>query len=131
MDEHSQAYKDFMRSDEAKGLQRGREFGIGDWYIPCPERPEPRLIKNRLDMSCRRVDWIKLPSLFQLIRIIEGAGYDVSSTWSWRTGERQHRYVAMRPEENGLPYCYIESSWETDRMLAAAKLAARAVEGKG
>ena len=117
-EQFSPDYIEYMQSDEAKRLQQGREFGIGDWYIPRPDRPEPQLIKNRLDMSCRDVRWIKLFTLFQLIRVIEGAG------WRWQR-DMDEKWLIVK----GAEY-YRAEGWKDGDMLAAAQLAVRAVEEK-
>ena len=121
----SKEYIAFMQSDEAKALQKGREFGIGDWYIPRPERPEPQLIKNRLDMSCRDVRWIKLFTLFQLIRVIEGAGWRVSMRSPVHGVPGRDRWMVMGTPPSGSARAEIHND---DLLLAAAQLAVRAVE---
>ena len=155
MDEQfSQAYKDFMRSDEAKGLQALWVPGVGD-FIWCGEQGfyglwiiVPRSEDNSpfglagLDHSgffgvFSDLDELRpfvrgigvwLPSLSQLLGIIEGAG------WDWKA-ERYHTRVSSQARywvyaQNHALELY-EDEICTDVMLAAAKVAARAVEGKG
>jgi len=144
MDEHSQEYIAFMQKAEA--LQALWVPGVGD-FIWCGEQGfyglwiiVPRSEDNSpfglagLDHSgffgvFSDLDELRpfvrgigvwLPSLHDLLRIIEGAGV----RWYRRTNETWgiHREGdADRWEVNAYG----------DDMLAAAKLAARAVEGKG
>ena len=117
MDEQfSREYIAFMLSDEAKVLREkwepkeGDRFAMGDSYIG--------LVSHSWGRICTGTAW--LPSLFQLIRIIESAGY----TWERLTEEwrlyRNHRLVFS-----------LGTTYTIGDMLAAAQLAARAVEGKG
>ena len=129
MDEQfSQAYKDFMLSDEAKGLQPPNEWSPGDYVywdgdVHLVVATDPGV--DSIDLIRlyragnpswrirweRRHKWTRLPTLWQLLRIIEGAG------WA--------------PEL--ILYQLSRGKYESmdDLMLAAAKLAARAGEGKG
>ena len=177
MDEYSQAYKDFMRGAEA--LQALWEPGVGDWHLTQYGKVD--LIRNNLDIACRRPEWLWLPSLFQLIRVIEGrwpfiqiggrptgdevwprvhiwaaaecVDWDPDGCGFWRCeecGDDLHEQddgavtCGSFPEDitdeavdewdhgSKLPVCpHCGWSEGKDLMLAAAQLAARAVEGKG
>ena len=63
-----------------------------------------------------------LPALFQLIGVIEGAG--------WRWYKRSDGIWGIVNDENGEGYRVEGAKYRTDLMLAAAQLAVRAVEGK-
>jgi len=135
MDEHSQEYISFMCSDEAACLHKQwqrRGVHKGDWVWDAgTEAGKVRLVtsvtstESSAGVSFIIDGWAKrwtaevtwLPSLFQLIRIIEGAGGDYTLT------------------KSGASYC-LESHAErraiegTDIMLKFARLAARAVEAQ-
>jgi len=116
MDEQfSQEYIAFMLSDEAKVLREkwepkeGDRFAMGDSYIG--------LVSHSWGRICTGTVW--LPSLFQLIRIIEGAG------WEWRRfGGLFLGWPHKPPTQEPIGFD------DKDIMLAAAQLAARAVGGK-
>jgi len=108
MDEHSPKYIAFMQ--KAKRLQALWVPGAGDWYTFLGA-DRAYLLDYPLDPRLGSVDddvrW--LPSLFQLIRIIEGAG--------WRVEQ------IMYELDKGTYYSGLD-----ELMMRAAKLAARAVE---
>jgi len=135
MDEQfSPEYIAFMRG--AGALQALWVPGAGDRYTFLGA-DKAYLLDYPLDPRLGGVDddvrW--LPSLFQLLRIIEKAG------WRWgaemlteRKGPggryTEYRIGAEREEDKDSLLCL--DNWEEgDLMLAAAKLAARAVEDKG
>ena len=76
----------------------------------------------------RRDEVIVLPSLRDLLRIIEGA------EWRWKVQRSKRRdlvrYVVSASRGDFADFEFIEEI-ESDTMLAAAKVAARAVEGTG
>ena len=80
-------------------------------------------------MSCRDVRWIKLFTLFQLIRVIEGAGWGllIDGTAFRREWKRYGIQMYWRGDEPARDRIFID---DDDLMLAAAQLAVRAVEGK-
>jgi len=126
MDEYSQAYKDFMRGAEA--LQALWVPGAGDRYTFLGA-DKAYLLDYPLDPRLGGVDddvrW--LPSLFQLIGIIESAGYRLKLDTFSRTDMEGLRYDLVA--SNFQTEDHIEAI-ESDLMLCAAQLAARAVEGK-
>ena len=147
MDEQfSQAYKDFMLSDEAKGLQKHLDIRFGT-AILAPVMGHDVIVfvtevEHDPSAACDfyaifegsgtpnaflREDVTVLPSLRDLLRIIEGAG------WDWKA-ERYHTRVSSQARywvyaQNHALELY-EDEICIDVMLAAAKVAARAVEGK-
>lgn len=154
-DQFSQEYTDYVLSDEAKALQEKWEPGVGDWLIfnaneychrmdagnhiatVCEvlERgaglhwgfhvrdtsPSKGWGPHRL-VSAKGQDACWLPTLWDLLQIIEGAGWE----WSRKPG----RWDAWKPTEVPLT----ASSWSmvenTEDMLAAAKLAVKALKDK-
>ena len=144
MDEQfSQAYKDFMRSDEAQVLQKHLDIHFGT-AILAPVMGHDVIVfvtevEHDPSAACDfyaifegsgtpnaflREDVTVLPSLRDLLRIIEGAGYRVAFSTVYEGAKRVYWLSAKRAES------YIDEI-ESDLMLAAAKLAARAVGGKG
>jgi len=130
MDEQfSQEYIAFMQ--KAKALQALWVPGAGDWYLylDTTRSMSPELVTGMThavvrDLKSRaKVRW--LPSLCQLIRIIEGAG------WDWKA-ERYHTRVSSQARywvyaQNHALELY-EDEISIDLMLATAKVAARVLE---
>ena len=131
-------YRAYMQSDEAKRLQDAHLVELGEWRVLMPVfgMDHPWFVTKGdeygLSVEGTRADGHKvaclyarersrwLPTLFQLIGVIEGAGF----RWYHRT--------------NGTWGIHREGDadrWEMNDkqgdMFAAAKLAVKAVEGKG
>ena len=141
MDEQfSQAYKDFILSDEAKGLQPPNEWSPGDYVywdgdVHLVVATDPGV--DSIDLIRlyragnpswrirweRRHKWTRLPTLWQLLRIIEGAG------WEWRKFAGLVYGWPIDPNAK-INAEYPVSFDDKDLMLAAAKVAARAVEAQ-
>ena len=137
-EQFSQEYKAFMQSDEAKGLQALWVPAAGDWVL-LTHRGEG--VPNCLGTMDDRKDWVDwarealkyrdvtwLPTLFQLIRVIEGAGYDWKLQGSMR--RKGTRVYSMSAEQDGPDILDYLSEIDKDLVLAAAQLAVRAVEEK-
>ena len=126
-------YIQYILSDEAKGLQELlSRSGEGVWFIECCQddlvsgewskphvldEDNPTYILHYEDYE--DMEFVIVPTLFDLISIIEGAGWrwqrDMDGKWLIVKGAEYHR----------------ADGWKDGDMLAAAKLAERAVEGKG
>ena len=141
-DQFSQEYIDYIL--KAKALQALWEPAVGDWvYGSRYERRMHMVIESRTEhevevvtgVGCDGVQTPKtyrnhdgvlwLPTLFQLIRVIEGARY----WWRWRLaydGEKRYEMRIGKLKGHGQAW----DSADDDLMLAAAQLAVRAVEGK-
>ena len=141
MDEQfSQAYKDFMRSDEAQVLQKHLDIHFGT-AILAPVMGHDVIVfvtevEHDPSAACDfyaifegsgtpnaflREDVTVLPSLSQLLGVIEGAG------WEWRKFAGLVYGWPIDPNAK-INAEYPVSFDDKDLMLAAAKLAARAVE---
>jgi len=141
MDEQfSQAYKDFMLSDEAQGLQKHLDIRFGT-AILAPVMGHDVIVfvtevEHDPSAACDfyaifegsgtpnaflREDVTVLPSLSQLLGVIEGAG------WEWRKFAGLVYGWPIDPNAK-INAEYPVSFDDKDLMLAAAKLAARAVE---
>jgi hypothetical protein len=135
-----------LLSDEAKGLQELWEPDLGDhvrdvngdlvivvgtakagglWVLDLMDEEG-----TIYDAHSSMVAW--LPTLRDLLQVVEGAGYDVLYEGWTEDGERRHSFTAARPAEAKPSWseAFIDVGWETDRMLAAARLAVRAIGGK-
>jgi len=119
MDEQfSQEYIAFMQ--KAEGLQALWVPEVGDRCVDTRWSMVPDLVRSRLDVaSVQQEGIVWLPSLFQLIRVIEGAG------WEWR---RLAGQFMGWPRNSTIqePIGFDDK----DLMLGFAQLAVRAVEGK-
>jgi hypothetical protein len=113
-DQFSPEYIAYILSDEAKGLQRLWNVQPGDWYVR-PTESVPELVTGMI-LSWDFTACIWLPTLWQLLQIIERAG------WGW-IRDKQGRWTGYRPK-----HVAIRVSGSED-MLAAAKLAVRAIGG--
>ena len=134
-------YIAYMQSDEAKALQALWKPAVGDWvYGSRYERRMHMVIESRTEhevevvtgVGCDGVQTPKtyrnhdgvlwLPTLFQLIRVIEGA----TDQWSI---ERYPSTVSdnLQVWIRGIGFSAVPGS---DLLLAAAQLAVRAVEEK-
>ena len=144
-EQFSQEYKAFMQSDEAKGLQAlwvpsiRDVVGVVDCDTVCLYSVQANYLSEQIGLQDEEgqffgvfgeLDELKewalerdymfwLPTLFQLIRVIEGAG---------------QRFILMSPTETNhywtLDIGLIEYN-EQDLLLAAAQLAVRAIGGEG
>ena len=137
-EQFSQEYIAYILSDEAKVLQKLWVPAAGDWIL-LTHRGEQEV--NCLGTMDDRKDWAEwarealkyrdmtwLPTLFQLIGVIEGRWPRVEMGSYLLDGVRHHwmRGLEMPPKTSvGRPIVR-----ETDIMLAAAQLAVRAVEGE-
>ena len=133
-------YIEFILSDEAKGLQGLWEPAVGDWCwhnehklsliygtdLPASSETDIASIseEGRLHYIYLRpylgdVTW--LPTLFQLLCIIEGAGWEWERLrdGKWRLFRKDWLVATLACDD------------VDDDVLAAAKLAVKAVEGKG
>ena len=164
MDEQfSQAYKDFMLSDEAQGLQKHLDIRFGTAILAPVMGHDVIVFVTEVEhdpsaacdfyaifegsgrpTSFLREDVTVLPSLRDLLRIIEGRWPQMKLhiTPHLTLIEAYDENVADYPESDGLYWCQkchkkvnqcSHRAWSEDKnlMLAAARLAARAVEGKG
>ena len=135
-------YIAYILSDEAKVLQAGHELKCWDFFVwdgviyvvtgvgcdgiyaaKADGRGKASWLNVEEDLSGREL-W--LPTLFQLIGVIEGAG------WWWRIrvalrGDKKYEMAAAKPGVSGFR---VRHTIESDLLLAAAQLAVRAVEGK-
>ena len=137
MEQFSQKYIDYIRG--VKVLQDPHPVGVGEWRVFTTSYKDDRpwivtkgeefglivegMYADGSQVSClyarERSRW--LPTLWQLVQIIEGAGYH----WSrWFDGSMS----MLRCDADGEEYDTVGPTQETDTMLAAAKLAAKALE---
>ena len=135
-------YIAYMQSDEAKALQDDCEIVIGshivaddggvavvtDVHCILPEPAEFVAVHMQNGMAfggcVDDVTW--LPTLFQLIRVIEGTGYYDGS-------DVDRVFMITGPSEDDPTWCvgdFDGNSYYADKdlMLCAAKIAVRAVE---
>ena len=148
-EQFSQEYIDFILSDEAKGLQRV-DLSPGDWvwtghelgivlrpWVGFETGPLAHLTVLRLaksgwsEESFSRTNLTKLPTLWELLQIIEGAGWDWAAERSTftllKTGEpRVRRFMTIANYEDD----EYHRADDDELMLAAAKLAVRAIGEK-
>ena len=120
----SEEYIDYMQSDEAKALRALWVPAVGDWVADkWPHKTYVELIgESPCDFTVgdiseppHNVESFWLPTLFQLIRVIEGAG------WEWRrSGENLLGWPRKRPSK-------LAVFDHKDLLLAAAQLAVRVV----
>ena len=140
-------YIAFMQSDEARALQRLWEPAVGDVFlVHATGATEVILGWDARDTGVWTIQlgigagstkhfWTRgticgpgavwLPTLWQLLRIIEGAEgvWELQANVMWPGRPDGERYRAS--------VCDRKLSYGTDLLLATAKLAVKAVEGKG
>lgn len=140
MPELTLEYIELVQSDEAQCLQDGHEIELGEWRVLAEGYGDDRpwfVAEHRGDCNVwgrhaegspagcfytkERSRW--LPGLHQLLQIIEGAGYRVGFSTMYE-GARRVYWLSAKCAES-----YIDEI-ESDLMLAAAKLAVAALEGK-
>ena len=138
-EQFSDEYRAYMQSDKAAALQNGHQWDIGDWiywYSPADLdkwRTEKEIvcltIDDVQDMEVIDGNYWWLPTLFQLIRMIEGSGYFDGS-------EAARTFEIIGPSWD-FPDWYIGDQegivyyTDKDLMLAAAQMAVRAIEEDG
>jgi len=130
-------YVKFILSNEAKVFQEKklRDWpGAGSWVwlngkarlVRGLDKQRARILIGAAWYAIEDIKW--LPSLRDLLRIIEGA------EWRWKVQRSKRRdlvrYVVSASRGDFADFEFIEEI-ESDTMLAAAKVAARAVEGTG
>ena len=153
MTEFTPEYRAFIFSDEAQCLQKHIDIQLGtvvysehidrmaavSEVLEDPDNTNADFYatfeKYSQQSGLRRDEVIVLPTLRQLLGVIEGAG------WRWEAemlterrgpGGRYTEYrIGAEHEEDKDSLLCLDNWEEGDLMLAAAKLAARAVEGKG
>jgi len=150
-------YIKFILSDEAKVLQKLWKPRVRDVFtmrdgdgalgmVVCASEPFGTVKLWRIDWFWLSPDWglewddsaisetvggkndakVWLPTLWQLVKMIEGTGYRVGFSTDYESATRLEYLYWLSAQCAGLPYVDAKS---TDLMLAAAKLAVRAVEG--
>lgn len=125
-DQHSLEYIEYMQSDEAKALQRYVPVDMtGIWVVLTNDSGasgvhnlgdgKHKALNDLLGPNDSWLSWWWLPTLWQLLRIIEGAGV---------------RCIIMAPSEPH-PYWTVDAGLmefnERDLLLAAAQLAVKVV----
>lgn len=130
-DQFSQEYIDYILSDEAKALQERDGWQLGDW---CYDQVTTQvLLVSHSDGKMYASD-IWLPTLWDLVRIIEGAGWDWTVMSGWTSNDEGFYQLqsgkateACAHTRDSYDWHTVESGEQSDVMLAAAKLAVRAL----